>query len=565
MFSSDRILALNVGASKIVLAEFLVKRGRPPELTNYGMGDLGVDPDNDAGSGPQIVAAIREIMKSRGIRPAPLMLALSGQVVFPRFVKLPAVGREKLLQMIQYEVEQNVPFPIDEIVWNYQFIGDDSSGEQSAMIVAAKIENVREITGCVVSAGLEPEIVDVAPMALYNCLRYNYANLSGCTVLLDIGARSTNLVFIEDEKIYSRCIPVAGNAITQELVKSFQVSFREAEEMKRQHGFVSLGGVYATEDERAERISKIVRNVVTRLHAEISRSVNFYRSQQGGTAPARVFLTGGSAVLPHLDTFFREKLQVDVAYLNPFLNVGLSNRINREKAGVDAFVLAETVGLALRRSLACPVEINLMPPEIVKRKSFKKRIPFFGLAAAGILLSLGIWTMYEKQMGALYAFQGDRVSAKLQSCKKMQDKLSKAEKSKLAVQGKADALRSVIEQRTAWLKRVDAVRKSLFEGMWLTEMVPVKDDNGTVTGIHIVGRGWADKLKEIEEKASASGRKVTAVEELCDRLRTQSVFGKGPQDVTIVGQKDYEAYLIEFTIDAALAKTAAAPKDATAR
>ena len=565
MFSSDRILALNVGASKVVLAEFLVKSGRPPELMNYGTGDLGVDPDNEASSGPQIVAAIREIMKSRGIRPAPLMLSLSGQVVFPRFVKLPAVGREKLLQMIQYEVEQNVPFPIDEIVWNYQFIGDDSSGEQSAMIVAAKIDNVREITNCVVAAGLEPEIVDVAPMALYNCLRYNYNDLSGCTVLLDIGARSTNLVFVEDEKIYSRCIPVAGNTITQELAKSFQVSFREADEMKRQHGFVSLGGVYASEDERAERISKIVRNVVTRLHAEISRSVNFYRSQQGGTAPVRVFLTGGSAVMPHLDTFFREKLQVEVAYLNPFINVGLSNRINHEKAGVDAFVLAETVGLALRRSLACPVEINLMPPEIVKSKSFKKRIPFFGLAAAGVLLSLGIWTMYEKQMSSLYAFQSERVSAKLESCKKMQAKLAKVEKSKFVVQGKADALMGVIEQRTAWLKRVDAVRKSLFDGMWLTEMLPIKDESGTVTGIHIVGRGWADKLKAIEEKASAAGRKVTAVEELCDRLRAQSVFGKGPQDVTIVGQKDYEAYLIEFTIDAALAKTAPAPKDATAR
>jgi len=565
VFSSDRILALNVGASKVVLAEFLVKSGRPPELMNYGTGDLGVDPDNEASSGPQIVAAIREIMKSRGIRPAPLMLSLSGQVVFPRFVKLPAVGREKLLQMIQYEVEQNVPFPIDEIVWNYQFIGDDSSGEQSAMIVAAKIDNVREITNCVVAAGLEPEIVDVAPMALYNCLRYNYNDLSGCTVLLDIGARSTNLVFVEDEKIYSRCIPVAGNTITQELAKSFQVSFREADEMKRQHGFVSLGGVYASEDERAERISKIVRNVVTRLHAEISRSVNFYRSQQGGTAPVRVFLTGGSAVMPHLDTFFREKLQVEVAYLNPFINVGLSNRINHEKAGVDAFVLAETVGLALRRSLACPVEINLMPPEIVKSKSFKKRIPFFGLAAAGVLLSLGIWTMYEKQMSSLYAFQSERVSAKLESCKKMQAKLAKVEKSKFVVQGKADALMGVIEQRTAWLKRVDAVRKSLFDGMWLTEMLPIKDESGTVTGIHIVGRGWADKLKAIEEKASAAGRKVTAVEELCDRLRAQSVFGKGPQDVTIVGQKDYEAYLIEFTIDAALAKTAPAPKDATAR
>jgi type IV pilus assembly protein PilM len=562
VFSSDRILALNVGASKIVLAEFVVKSGRPPELMNYGMAELGIDPENESELGSHIVTAIREIMKSRGIRPAPLMLSLSGQVVFPRFVRLPAVGRDKLMQMVQYEVEQNVPFPINEIVWNHQFIGDDSSGEQCAMIVAAKVENVREITDCVMVAGLEPEVVDVAPMALYNCLRYNSGNLPGCTVLLDIGARSTNLIFIEDEKIYSRCIPVAGNAITQDLAKSFSISFQEAEALKREHAFVSLGGVYASEDERAERISKVVRNVVTRLHAEISRSVNFYRSQQGGSAPVRVLLTGGSAVLPHLDTFFREKLQVEVSYLNPFTNVAVSNRINREKAGVDAFVLAETVGLALRRSLACPIEINLMPPEIVKRKSFKKRIPFFGLAAAGVLLSLGIWTMYEKQMAQLYGFQCEKVTAKLDACKKMQAKLKKAEKNREEIQQRADALRGVIELRSAWQKRVDAVRKSLFEGMWLTEMVPLRDEGGTVTGIRIVGRGWLDMLRTIEAKAQVSGRKSTAVEELRDRLKTLSVFSKEPQNVKIVGVKDIEAYLIEFTIEAVFAPTSGA-KDLT--
>lgn len=564
MFSSDRILALNVGASKIVLAEFLVKSGRPPELINYGVGGLGVDPESDTGSGLQIGPVIREVMKARGIHSAPLMLSLSGQMVFPRFVKLPAVGREKLLQMVQYEVEQNVPFPIDEIVWNHQFIGDDSTGEQCAMIVAAKTENVREVTSCVLDAGLEPEVVDVAPMALYNCLRYNYGQLDGCTVLLDIGARSTNLVFVEDEKIYSRCIPVAGNAITQELAKGLQVPFAEAEALKQQHGFVSLGGVYATEDEQAERISKVVRNVVTRLHAEISRSINFYRSQQGGSAPVRIFLTGGSSVLPHLDTFFREKLQVDVAYLNPFVNVALGGKVNREKAGVDAFVLAETVGLALRRSLACPVEINLMPPEIVKSKSFKKRIPFFGLAAAGVLMSLGVWTLYEKKMAELYEVQRERVSAKLESCKQMQTKLSRVEKTRQDVQAKADVVVDMIGQRSAWQKRVEAVRRSLFDGMWLTELVPIKDGAGEVTGLRIVGRGWTDKLHEIEEKASAAGRKATAVEELRDRLKAQAVFGHAPQDVKIVGVKDHEAFLTEFTIEATLAKASDA-KDATAQ
>ena len=564
MFSSDRILALNVGASKVVLAEFIVKSGRPPELINYGMSELGVDPENDTGIGSHLITAIREIMKTNGIRPAPLMLSLSGQMVFPRFVRLPAVSEEKLLQMVQYEVEQNVPFPMNEIVWNYQFIGDASTGEQSAMIVAAKIDSVREITDRVVEMGLEPEIVDVAPMALYNCLRYNYSNLDGCTVVLDIGARSTNLIFLENEKIYNRCIPVAGNAITQELAKSFQIPFAEAEELKRKQGFVALGGVFATEDETAERVSKVVRNVVTRLHAEISRSVNFYRSQQGGNAPVRMFLTGGSSVLPHLDTFFREKLQVEVAYLNPFTNIGLSNRINREKVGMDAFVLAESVGLALRRSLACPVEINLMPPEIVKRKSFQKRIPFFGLAAAGLLLCLGIWAMYEKQQVKLYTFQSEQVAAKLSQCKAKQGSLTKVEKTKATVQRKADAVRDVMLERTAWLKRVDAIRRSLFDGMWLIEMTPVKDASGTVTGVRIVGRGWADTIKAVEEKAKAAGRNATALEELRDRLKTLSVFGKGPQDVKIVGVKDIEAYMIEFTIEAALA-SASAPEDAAAR
>ena len=395
---ADRILTVNVGASKFLLAEFAVKSGKSPQLLNYGAGALGNNPDQEGGIAPDLGMQMRAVMRERGIRPAPLMISLSGQMVFPRFVKLPAVSEDKLQQMVQYEVEQNVPFPLDEIVWNYQFLGDASSGEQAAMIVAAKVDSVREVTDSVTAAKLEPDLVDVAPMALYNCLKYNYPDLDGCTVLLDIGARSTNLIFVEDEKIYSRCIPVAGNAITSEIAKVFEISFAEAERLKAERAFVSLGGVYQAEDEIDEKISKIVRNVVTRLHAEISRSINFYRSQQGGSVPTRIILTGGSAVIPQLDYFFREKLQVEVEVLNPFNNLHISPRLNPKALEHDGFEMAECVGLALRRSMKCPVEINLMPPEITEQKSFQKRIPYLTLAAAGILCGLGLWIIYEKQI-----------------------------------------------------------------------------------------------------------------------------------------------------------------------
>ena len=209
------------------------------------------------------------------------------------------------------------------------------------------------------------------------------------------------------------------------------------------------------------------------------------------------------------------------------------------------------------------LESTQMTPEITKRKTLKRRIPFFGLAAAGVFLSLGIWTLYLKQMGKLYAFQGEQVAAKLSLCKTKQASLTQAEKSREAVREKAEAIRDLMWCRTAWLKRVDAVRKSLFEGMWLTELAPVRDAAGTVTGLRIVGRGWADKHKEIEEKAKSAGRTATAVEELRDRLKTQSVFSGEPQGVRIVGVKDIGAYLIEFTIEATLA--ASGPKDEAAR
>ncbi len=561
MFSSDRILALNVGASKVMLAEFQIRSGRTPELINYGTSQIGVDSGGE-GQGLDLAAAIRDVMKSRGIRRAPLLLTLSGQVVFPRFVRLPAVGREKLLQMVQYEVEQNVPFPMEEIVWSHQFVGDDSSGEQSAMIVAAKVENVREVTGALAQAGLEPEIVDVAPMALCNVMRYSYPDLDGCSVILDIGARSTNLIFVEDEKIYSRCIPVAGNAITQDVAKGFQIPVAEAEMLKREIGFVSLGGVYASENEQAERVSKIVRNVATRLHAEISRSINFYRSQQGGSPPVRLFLTGGSAVLPHLDTFFREKLQIEVSHLNPFMNVGVGAKIDRDQVGSDAFVLAEVVGLALRRSAVCPIQINLMPPEIARHKTFMKRIPYFGVAAASVLVSLGMWALYQRQMGELYSTQREQVEVRLGEMRGYKSRLDKALQERGEMQEKADALVDLIYERSAWLSRVEAVRKSLFEGMWLTDLTPTVGESGGIDGLRIVGRGWVDKLREVEKRAQEGGRRTTATEELSRTLAQSSVFGKNADNVRIVGVRDIEGYLIEFTIEAKFASVEAEPEGA---
>jgi type IV pilus assembly protein PilM len=551
VFTSDRILALDIGASKLVLAEFSTRNAAVPELLRFGMADLGVSLDKDSDPSAYIVAALRDLIKTEGFHAAPLLMTLPGQAVFPRYVKLPPVGRDKIQQMIRYEAEQNVPFPISEVVWDYQLVGNSELGEQDVLLVAVKTESVVQQTDCVQAAGLDPEIVDVAPLALYNCVRFNYADATGCTMVLDIGARNTNLLCIEENRIFSRSIPVAGNNITQEIAKSFQVDFAEAERLKCRHAFVALGGVYAPNDDpTADRISKIVRNVVTRLHAEVNRSINFYRSQQSGAQPERILLTGGSAVIPYMDTFFREKLHVDVDLLNPFINVAVSESLDTEAVTGAVLHLGAVAGLALRRGLSCPIEINLMPPDLVRRKTLERRLPYFGLAAVGLVLTLATWALHAGQMRRIFEEQQQAVEREAVSLRRVQEQLDRVLSDQSQVQRRIDTLREVVAKRTYWAEMLDSLRAAMLPGMWLTLIEPVRDDQGNLTHLRLNGRGFRDAMDR--ESIVGAGQQLTAVERLRDQLNDSPYFS----GAEIVNLQEPEVFLREFVLRVGLTASA---------
>ncbi|MBQ6925307.1 MAG: type IV pilus assembly protein PilM [Kiritimatiellae bacterium] len=551
--AANRILALNIGASQITLAEFKVRAGESPVLLQYGSMPLGVEPDSDTDSSAFVIDALRTLMKEKGIRPAPLLMSVSGQTVFPRFVKLPPVAKDKILQMVRYEAEQNVPFPIEEVVWDYQLIGDASSGEQNAMIVAIKTESAIALTNCVEAVGMEPEVVDVAPLAIANCVQISYPDQDGCTMVLDIGARSTNLIFLEDGRVFYRTIPVAGNTITQEIAKSFGVDFQEAERMKREIGFVALGGVYASEDETADKLSKVIRNVVTRLHAEINRSINFYRSQQGGTVPTRALLTGGSCTISHMDTFFREKLKVDVDYLNPFASVEIGGHISQDAVGEDFYRLAEVIGLAMRKAASCFVEINLMPPDLVQKKTFRKRIPFLVAGAASMLVGVCLMGLVSGTRLEGFTEQRDKVKAEKRGYDSYRAAVREEVAAAEAVEKDIDAYVSLINQRAIALRRLDSLRAAMLDGMWLVAAEPVRDERGAATMLTIHCRGFVDKLRKAEESA---GSNMTAVELFRNRLAAQPAFTNDAKAIEITLQTDMAglaAKVKEFTLRVPLA------------
>src|SRR5207237_8961511 len=112
------------------------------------------------------------------------------------------------------------------------------------------------------------------------------------------------------------------NSITQEFAAEPKLRFNDAEKVKIAEGFVSLGGAYEEpENPHQAAISKIARQVMTRLHIQVNQTIQFYRGQQGGSAPQRLFLAGGGSIIAYTAQFFAEKLNVPVEYFNPFRTV----------------------------------------------------------------------------------------------------------------------------------------------------------------------------------------------------------------------------------------------------
>src|SRR5438477_2007431 len=377
MLNSKSFLAVDFGAVNLKVAEFEITDAGGLLLKEYGLRSLGQEGGQEAARDTVTQRALQELLAEKAYGSKNLNICAPGFHTFSKFVKLPPVDTSKVTQIIQYEAQQNVPFPLEEVVWDYQILGAAASGELEVLLVAIKSDIVEGLFRVAETAGLRLQLVDVSPAALCNSFRYNYGDLEGCTMLLDIGAKTSNLLFFEKGSVYSRGINIGANSITQDFAKETRLSFAEAEKLKIEEGFVSLGGAYEEPDNPHQAaISKIARQVMTRLHIQVNQTVQFYRGQQGGSAPQRLFLSGGAAIMPYTAQFFSEKLNVPVEYFNPFRNIQIDPAVNLEELARVAHSMGEVVGLGLRNLAHCPVELNLMPESTRKWRDFNEKKPY---------------------------------------------------------------------------------------------------------------------------------------------------------------------------------------------
>lgn len=351
--------------------------------------------------GPAMIRqAIATFLSRNNIRDSQMVVAVPGQQTLTRFTKMPPVDAKKIPDMVKYEASQQIPFDMDEVVWDYQVFTGADSPDVEVGIFAIRKELIRNHLAHFTDQGIEPIIVQTSPMASYNAARFESEPGDGkATILLDMGALATDLIIFEGNRIWSRPVPIGGNRFTEALVAAFKISFAKAEKLKRS----------AASSKYARQVFQAMRPVFADLVSEVQRSIGFYTSTHRETHVTRVLGMGNAFKLPGLQKFLQQNLQIEVEKISGFKKVSAARGATTPEYAENVMSYGVALGLALQGLGFASVEANLLPVEIRRSLLWRKKQWWFGGAAACLALSaVSLWSgnmlaggQIEKDLGSL--------------------------------------------------------------------------------------------------------------------------------------------------------------------
>lgn len=480
MADKKTILTLNLGSQRIGMARFSLGAKGSLTLREYAFEELPGEISSDSVRRNLTGAAIKSLTARLKAAGSEVNYAIPSHGTITRFVRVPSLGEDQVGNMVKFEAQQAVPFPLSETVWDYQIVGK-TGGEAEVAIAAIRADQLEEINQGVSGQGLKTKLVEAGPIALYNAFRYTYGEPHQATLLLDIGSRMTDAIFMEGHKLFVASFPAGGSNVTAAIAKEMETDFDNAEARKKADGFVHLGGNYADHDDpEVDAMSKIIRNQLTRLHSEINRRIQQYKSQ-GGSAPTSVYLAGAAAVLPYMKEFLEEKLRLPVHWFNALQNVSVGPKVDVDGVSRNAHCLGELVGLALRE-MSCPMELDLSPRSVEIAKSVARKKPMLLTATAALFAGLGALLANYHFSTAAVNKQLEKVTGDFNSLNGFAQEIRAEESHQKSEEARAQYLSDAVSRRQYWLSMLNFINSKLAnEDAWLTQFQLVDANGAQVT------------------------------------------------------------------------------------
>lgn len=465
--SLPRVLAVDCGAGHAACGLFSSDKSGRLKLEKFTFDAFNPDSALEGEWHVAVSQALADSVKREKFTGA-TSIGLPGHHILGKFIKIPTIEESKRAKIVQFEAQQNIPYGLDEVVWDYQVVAEQGL-DLELMLAAAKKEVVQSACDAVGDTGLTVASVLPSSVAVTRCFRYNYPELTGNAIIADIGARSTNLIFVDGERFFVRTIQLAGNSITQAIAEELRHDFAHCETIKIQV-LKGASELPANSPARAA-VENAVNSFIGKLHLELTRSIVNYRRQSGAEQPVALFLTGGGSTLPDFAAKLSEKLKLPVERLDPLKNVAV------EASGVTEHeaVLAGLVGLAL------PAEggrksINLLPAALAEKLAFGKRKPI--LLAAAVLVALALLPVVVQTNRALSAAKAQSValSQAIQPLEALQNRIRSNKQALEQIQTEVLAVQSLAESKNNWINFLSDLQDRLVkvEDVWLESLSVIR-------------------------------------------------------------------------------------------
>ncbi len=385
-------LGIDIGSHTIKILE-LSTTAKGVDLVHHA-----VAPTPPGGFQVSVLAAqLKEMLQQHRIKTKQAVASLAGKGAATRRLTLTNIPEEEIQEAIRRQAEELFPFSLGDAVLAFQILDREDSGAQKryeVLVAAATRETVVEHIAVLREAGLEPVGLMAEPHAVEQLWRS--ASLGedeeGAIAVLDLGAHKTSIHIFEGGRLrFSRSILTSGDALTMALTgmirageRDIELNTAQAEKLKREHGIPSVEDRGKTgEGIPLSQLAVRIRPVLEKLETEISRSFDYYAFQFQGETITRLLLTGGGAQLQGIETFFADRFDVRVGFLDPLAPIVIEDSpVFSEVDAANRMVLTVAVGLALPFT----ERFNLLPVDLQPhRKRWSVRAPV-AYAILGLLL-----------------------------------------------------------------------------------------------------------------------------------------------------------------------------------
>ena len=351
-----------------------------------------------------------------------IAVSVLGQSGLSKFIKLPPIEAKKIGNIVQYEARQQIPFPLEQVVWDWQRLagGMEESGfvlEAEVALFAMKREQAFKALDPLIQAGIEVDVLQLSPIALANMVMFDElpdpSSLDpdkppSSIVLVSTGVDSTDLVITNGLKIWQRSMPIGGATFTKAIVRGMKLTFAKAEHLKRN----------AVRAEDPKLVFKEMRPVFNDFAGELQRSLNYFTGADRTATIGKVLLLGNATKLRGLSDFVAKQLKLDVQRLETFRGLEgaavLANPLFKD----NRLSFGTAYGLALQAAGKAPLRTNLLPPEIVRERLIESKKPWAVGAMVGLLIAAVLsfattflaWTSFAPLLYSQVFKDADRVN-----------------------------------------------------------------------------------------------------------------------------------------------------------